>query len=31
MHSNGGGMNWEPTLKFYIEVLGADRIMWAID
>ena len=25
------GMNWEPTLKFCIEVLGADRIMWAID
>jgi len=25
------GMNWEPTLKFCIEVLGADRIMWAVD
>lgn len=25
------GMNWEPTLKFCIEALGADRIMWAID
>jgi 5-carboxyvanillate decarboxylase len=25
------GMNWDPTLKFCIEVLGADRIMWAID
>jgi 5-carboxyvanillate decarboxylase len=25
------GMNWEPTLRFCIEVLGADRIMWAID
>jgi len=25
------GMNWEPTLKFCIEVLGSDRIMWAID
>ena len=25
------GMNWEPTLKFCIEAMGADRIMWAID
>jgi len=25
------GMNWEPTLKFCIEAVGADRIMWAID
>ncbi len=25
------GMNWDPTLRFCIEVLGADRIMWAID
>jgi predicted TIM-barrel fold metal-dependent hydrolase len=25
------GMNWDPTLKYCIEVLGADRIMWAID
>jgi 5-carboxyvanillate decarboxylase len=25
------GMNWEPTLKYCIEVMGADRIMWAID
>lgn len=25
------GMNWEPTLTFCIEALGADRIMWAID
>ena len=25
------GMNWDPTLKFCIEVLGADRIMWAVD
>jgi 5-carboxyvanillate decarboxylase len=25
------GMNWNPTLKFCIEVLGADNIMWAID
>jgi 5-carboxyvanillate decarboxylase len=25
------GMNWDPTLEFCIEVLGADRIMWAID
>ena len=25
------GVNWVPTLKFGIEVLGADRVMWAID
>jgi predicted TIM-barrel fold metal-dependent hydrolase len=25
------GMNWEPTLKFCIEAVGADRIMWAVD
>ncbi|MDR3721007.1 MAG: amidohydrolase family protein [Candidatus Acidoferrales bacterium] len=25
------GMNWEPTLKFCIEAIGADRIMWAVD
>ncbi len=25
------GMNWHPVLKFCIEVLGADNIMWAID
>ncbi len=25
------GMNWEPTLKFCIDAVGADRIMWAID
>jgi 5-carboxyvanillate decarboxylase len=25
------GMNWDPTLKYCIEVMGADRIMWAID
>ena len=25
------GMNWDPTLRFCIEVLGSDRIMWAID
>jgi 5-carboxyvanillate decarboxylase len=25
------GMNWNPTLKFCIEVLSADNIMWAID
>jgi predicted TIM-barrel fold metal-dependent hydrolase len=25
------GMFWEPTLKFAIEVLGEDRIMFAID
>ncbi len=25
------GMNWEPTLKYCIEVMGADRIMWAVD
>lgn len=25
------GMNWNPVLKFCIEVLGADNIMWAID
>lgn len=25
------GMNWSPTLKFCIEVLSADNIMWAID
>jgi predicted TIM-barrel fold metal-dependent hydrolase len=25
------GMNWEPTLKFCIEAVGADRITWAID
>jgi 5-carboxyvanillate decarboxylase len=25
------GMNWEPTLKFCIEVLGSERIMWAVD
>ncbi|MGD1210450.1 MAG: amidohydrolase family protein [Candidatus Acidiferrales bacterium] len=25
------GMNWEPTLRYCIEVMGADRIMWAID
>jgi predicted TIM-barrel fold metal-dependent hydrolase len=25
------GVNWLPTLKFGIEVLGADRVMWAID
>jgi predicted TIM-barrel fold metal-dependent hydrolase len=24
-------MNWEPTLKFCIEAVGADRIMWAVD
>jgi 5-carboxyvanillate decarboxylase len=25
------GVNWVPALKFCIEVLGADRIMWAVD
>ena len=25
------GMNWNPVLKFCIEALGADNIMWAID
>jgi 5-carboxyvanillate decarboxylase len=25
------GMNWEPTLKFCIEAVGVDRIMWAVD
>ena len=25
------GMNWDPTLRFCIEVMGADRIMWAVD
>jgi predicted TIM-barrel fold metal-dependent hydrolase len=25
------GVNWLPALKFCIEVLGADRIMWAVD
>jgi hypothetical protein len=25
------GMNWHPALRFCIEVLGADNIMWAID
>jgi len=25
------GVNWVPALKFCIEVLGADRILWAVD
>ena len=25
------GMNWNPVLKFCIDALGADNIMWAID
>jgi 5-carboxyvanillate decarboxylase len=25
------GMNWHPVLKFCIEAVGADNIMWAID
>lgn len=25
------GMNWHPALRFCIEVVGADNIMWAID
>jgi 5-carboxyvanillate decarboxylase len=25
------GVNWEPALKFCIEVLSADNIMWAVD
>jgi len=25
------GVNWAPALKFCIEVLGADNIMWAVD
>jgi 5-carboxyvanillate decarboxylase len=25
------GMNWEPALRFCIEAVGADNIMWAID
>jgi 5-carboxyvanillate decarboxylase len=25
------GVNWVPALKFCIEVLGADNIMWAVD
>lgn len=25
------GVNWHPPLKFCIEVLGADNIMWAVD
>ena len=25
------GMNWHPALKFCIEAVGADNIMWAID
>ena len=25
------GVNWHPALKFCIEVLGADNIMWAVD
>jgi 5-carboxyvanillate decarboxylase len=25
------GMNWDPTLRYCIEVMGADRIMWAVD
>lgn len=25
------GVNWTPALQFCIEVLGADRIMWAVD
>jgi len=25
------GVNWAPALKFCIEVLGADRILWAVD
>ena len=25
------GVNWLPALKFCIEVLGADNIMWAVD
>ncbi|MGA3295118.1 MAG: amidohydrolase family protein [Candidatus Acidiferrales bacterium] len=25
------GMNWDPPLRYCIEVMGADRIMWAID
>ena len=25
------GMNWDPTLLFAINVLGADRVIWAID
>ncbi len=24
-------MNWVPALKFCIEVIGADNIMWAVD
>jgi 5-carboxyvanillate decarboxylase len=24
-------MNWHPALRFCIEVVGADNIMWAID
>jgi predicted TIM-barrel fold metal-dependent hydrolase len=25
------GVNWDPALEFCISVLGADRIMWAVD
>ncbi len=25
------GVNWEPALRFCIEVLSADNIMWAVD
>ncbi|MGA2508909.1 MAG: amidohydrolase family protein [Candidatus Acidiferrales bacterium] len=25
------GMNWDPPLRYCIEVMGADRIMWAVD
>jgi 5-carboxyvanillate decarboxylase len=25
------GVNWTPALKFCIDVLGADKIMWAVD